>query len=528
MMRMRDMIELSIVRWAGAAATAAALALSAGAAPLGAQTGSAPQGARAAGQAPGQTNVLRLSMGEAVDMAFDANLQLKASRLSLDSADQGIAQARSAFLPLLNFSLSRNSTESQQVANSDGTRTNSSSALLQGGGSVSQSLPWYGSAYTVSWGGNRNTASGFATFNPQLGSQFVVSFQQPLWQGFGIDSNRANLETSQRSRVIADLAVQQSIVQLDTAVRNAYLNLISAIEQNKVANENMRVAEESLRQARARVEVGVAPEIEIVENEALVEGRRESVISTEADIQSAKDALRRLILDPSRPDYWTVDLEPSDTVTLTPPSIDVEAAIANARTSRLDLQQQRRNMEITDLNARVTENATKPSVDFTLNLRSSAFGGTQLLSPGQFSEIPYGTVLGDVFTFAYPAWTVGVNVGLPIGQTAAKAGLAQLRVQQRQQALTIEDAELRVVEQVRAAARDVETSYRRVQALQRSREANERQLEAEERRFAVGLSTTFQLQGRQTQLFQAKFSEVQAIIAYQRALINFERVQKIQ
>jgi outer membrane protein len=517
---MSKSVQLSVVQRVLTAAVVTGLAVSAGAGSALAQTAGTGQAAQPGG-------VLRLSMADAVDMAFEANLALKASRLDLDIADQSIAQARAVFLPLTSVSLSRNNTESQQAVNSDGTRTNSSTSTFTGGTSLSQALPWYGGNYTVSWGGNRNTASGLATFNPQLGSSFVVSFQQPLWQGFSIDRNRANLEANQRNRVIADLQVQQSVVQLDTAVRFAYLSLISAIEQNKVANENMRVAEESLRQARARVEVGVAPDIEIVENEAQVEGRRESVISTGADIQSAKDALRRLIFDPSRPDYWDIDIEPTDVITLTPPQIDVDTAIASARLNRLDLQQLRRNIDLIDLNARVTENSTKPSVDLNVNFRSSAFGGTQIVGPDDFAKISYGTVLGDTFTFAYPSWTVGVNVGLPIGQTAAKAGLAQIRVQQRQQALTLQDAELRVVEQVRSAARDVETSYRRVQALQRSREATERQLEAEERRFAVGLSTTFQLQSRQTQLFQAKFSEVQAMIAYQRALINFERVQKI-
>ncbi len=520
---MRTLLESLALRHARAAVVTS-VAFSLGATMAFAQTPSDP--ARG-GQTAQEGGVLRLTMDAALDMAFEANLALKASRLGLDIADQSIAQARSVFLPLTSVSLSRNSTESQQAVNSDGTRTNSSTSTFTGGTSLSQALPWYGGNYTVNWGGNRNTASGLATFNPQLGSSLSLTFVQPLWEGFSIDRNRATLESSQRNRVIADLQVQQSVVQLDTAVRFAYLSLISAIEQNKVANENMRVAEESLRQARARVEVGVAPEIEIVENEAQVEGRRESVISTEADIQTAKDALRRLILDPSRPDYWTLDIEPTDAITLEPPTIDVEAAIANAHANRIDLQQQRRNLEITELNERVTDNATKPSVDLNVNFRSSAFGGTQLIAPDEFAKISYGTVLGDTFTFAYPSWTVGVNVGIPLGLTGAKAGLAQIRVQQRQQQLSLQEAELRVVEQVRAAARDVETSYRRVQALQRSREATERQLEAEERRFAVGLSTTFQLQSRQTQLFQAKFSEVQAMIAYERALINFERVQKI-
>jgi outer membrane protein TolC len=291
-----------------------------------------------------------------------------------------------------------------------------------------------------------------------------------------------------------------------------------------VANENMRVAEESLRQARARVEVGVAPEIEIIENEAQVETQRVSVISTEAAIQDAKDALRRLILDPNRPDYWTVDLEPSDAPTLSEPQVDVEAAIAAALGSRLDLQQQRRNIDILDLNVRAVDDSTKPSVDLNLSFQAGAFGGTPL---DETARISFGAVLGDTFGFAYPTWTVGLRIGVPIGQTAAKTQLAQQRIAQRQEALALREAELSVIEQVRGAAREVENSYRRVRAVQASLAATQRQLDAEQRRFEVGLSTTFQLQQRQRDLFNARAQEVSATIAHQQALIRFARVQKI-
>lgn len=521
---MRTLLGYQELRCALSAVTVAALALSAGVAPARAQGAAAapPQ----TGPAP-QGQVLRLSMDAAVDMAMQANLGLQADRLNLDAADRRITQARAAFLPVADLSLSRTNSQSQPVANPDGTQLVSSSIRFTGGTQVRHLLPWYGTAYSVSWGGTRRSTSGRATFNPQLDSFVSLNFSQPLWQGFRIDGQRAGLETSQRNRVIADLQLEQRIVLLDTQVRFAYLALISAIEQNKVANENMRVAEESLRQARARVEVGVAPEIEIIENEAQVETQRVSVISTEAAIQDAKDALRRLILDPNRPDYWTVDLEPSDAPTLSEPQVDVEAAVAAALANRLDLQQQRRNIEILDLNARAVDDSTKPSVDLNLSLQASAFGGTQFLSPEETTRISFGSVLGDTFGFAFPTWTVGFSVGVPIGQTSAKAQLAQQRIAQRQEALALREAELSVIEQVRGAAREVENSYRRVRAVQASLAATQRQLDAEQRRFEVGLSTTFQLQQRQRDLFNARAQEVSATIAHQQALIRFARVQKI-
>jgi outer membrane protein TolC len=84
------------------------------------------------------------------------------------------------------------------------------------------------------------------------------------------------------------------------------------------------------------------------------------------------------------------------------------------------------------------------------------------------------------------------------------------------------------VQQIREAARRVENSYQRVLVNQTALRASEQQLEAEQRRFAAGLSTTLELQVRQGQLATARTAELNATIAYQRAWIEFERVQRTQ
>jgi outer membrane protein TolC len=88
--------------------------------------------------------------------------------------------------------------------------------------------------------------------------------------------------------------------------------------------------------------------------------------------------------------------------------------------------------------------------------------------------------------------------------------------------------QIAIVQQVRDAARQVETSYQRVLVTRTALRASEQQLDAEQRRFAAGLSTTLELQVRQGQLASARIAELSAVIAHNRALINFERIQKTQ
>ena len=141
--------------------------------------------------------------------------------------------------------------------------------------------------------------------------------------------------------------------------------------------------------------------------------------------------------------------------------------------------------------------------------------------------IGFGSVLGDAFGGTYPSWSTGVTVSYPLGHSSAEAALARSELQRQQEQLDLRQLELAIVGDVRQAARDVETSIRRVEAARAARAASESQLEAEDRKFAVGLSDNFQLQQRQRDLASARTSELNAIISYSNALIQFERVQKI-
>jgi outer membrane protein TolC len=492
---------------------------------------------QAAGQAaaPATGQALPLTMEQAVAMALEANLGLKAERLNLDIASHSVALARSAFLPRLDSSLGRRTSKSVPSDFTQGS-TDISSAGLSVSGSVSQNIRWFGGSYSLTWSGNRSTQiGGLSSFNPRLSSSLQVNFSQPLLRDLVVDSARNSLATSARQREITDIQLRGRIVATEASVRLAYLSLVGAIEGKKVAEQNMAIAQRSLEQSRARVKVGQSPQIEIIQSEAQVASNEEQLILADAQIATAEDNLRSLILEPGRADYWEVRLVPTDTIQLTAREIDLNDAIRNALANRLDLAAQKRSLEITNLNLRVGRNNTLPAVDFNVSYSASGTAGTQFEFGSGFpppiidrTDRTFGSALGDTFGGAYPSWSVGVTVSYPVGRTSAEIAYAQSQVQKRQQELGLQDLQLQIVREVRDAARQVQNSFQRVQATRTFREAAEQQLEAEERRFAVGISTTLDLQIRQSQLASARTSELNAMIAYNRALIILDRVQKTQ
>jgi len=500
--------------------------------PAAGQTLTSPQA-----PAPPQTPtgpVLQLTMDEAVAMAVESNIGLKAQRLSVDIAAEGVAGAEAAFKPTLSANLSTSSQTSLPSSFTQLTSGSISSATKSGGASVTQSLPWLGGTYLASWSNNLSTTTQPSpVFNPSIGSNVVFSFSQPLLRGFLIDSNRAGLANSQTARQVADLGLQLNTIELQDQVRLAYLQLIAANAVLDVNKSNYDLAQTELHNTEAQVAVGVSAKVEIVQSEVQVQQTKLSVIQAQGGVAAAQDQLRTLILDPSRPDYWAVQLEAKDQIVVEQRAIDVDAAVASALANRLDVIEARRNLEITKRTTRLDENLTKASVNAQAQYSATSSGGTQFLyngltgtSSGQ-SIKSYSSVLGETFSGAFPSWAVGVSVGYPIGRSVAEATLAQQRLTEQQAVLNLHNLELSVAAQVRQAARNVQTDFQIVQTARAALDASQQQFDAETRKKEQGLSDPFQYILKEQELSQAKVSYLQAEIQYNVDLMAFDRLQKV-
>jgi outer membrane protein TolC len=110
--------------------------------------------------------------------------------------------------------------------------------------------------------------------------------------------------------------------------------------------------------------------------------------------------------------------------------------------------------------------------------------------------------------------------------SAARASVARAKVQQSQIEVELRQIDLAVASDVSNAVVAVQNATERVQAAQAARELAQQQLDAENSKFAVGMSTNFQIVQAQRDLASAGNSELLAILSYRRALVEFERVQQ--
>ena len=71
-------------------------------------------------------------------------------------------------------------------------------------------------------------------------------------------------------------------------MRNAYFDLIGALEGYKVSLQSLQLAQESLKNNQTKVEVGTLAPIDIIEAEAEVASNEEAVINAEARIKTGR------------------------------------------------------------------------------------------------------------------------------------------------------------------------------------------------------------------------------------------------
>jgi outer membrane protein len=479
-------------------------------------------------------NLRRLSVDDAVKLSLEQNLGIRIQRIDPQIQDTGVAQARSLWAPNFSSTLARNSQSQQSTSILSGGTTSIANGTFSTLVGLSQTLPWGGS-YTGTFNNSRATTTNFyASYSPQLTSTVNLQYSQPLLRNYSIDQIRQTVQTSKKVRDLSDIQLQAVITGTVRSVKDAYWDLSYAIANLKAQQQSLELSQQSLRDNQKRVEIGTMAPIDIVQAQAEVASNEQGVIIADAAIKQAQDNLRALILDPGTADFWTVEFDPTDSTAFAAQSIDMDAAVRNALEKRADLLQAKNSLDQSDINIRYFNNQIKPDVNAQVSYIATAAGGlpvTNQVNPfGPTTNIPetgFGSVLGDVFKGSYPNWTVGVQIGYPLGLNTAHANLARAKLQYEQAQAQYKSLELQVATQVRTAARNVLTNQKRVQSAGVSRELQEKKLEAEEKKLAAGMSSTFFVFQAQRDLSVARVAEIQAISDYNKSLVDLEAVQLV-
>ncbi len=477
--------------------------------------------------------IVALSLEDALARALELNLDIQSARLNPRIQEAAMDQARAAFSPTLSTTLGHNDASSQSTSQLDGgarisTQRNTYNA------SLGQPLPWFGGRLNANFNNSRTeTDNSFATRNPSFNSSLSFSLTQPLLAGFRTDNQRTALKTQEIQGEITDIQVLTQIANISDQVRTAYWGLRSAIEQIEIQRRNLAQARELLAQNRVRVRLGSMSELQVVQAESQVANAEQSLLNAEIQWRNQELAFKRLLVSGPEDPFLRMTVNPTSLPAVSEPEVDIDSAIERALAQRADIQQQRRQMAITDLNLAVTENNLLPDLNLSASYSLQGVGGNLFDRSGLGGEAQlvkeggYLDGLDAILDRETPTWNLSVNFSYPIGNGAAKASLERARLQKRQTDIAIKAQELAIVTEVTDVGLSVRDTYLQLQAARRSREVAERNAYIELTRFNVGASTNYEVVQAQNALTTARLSELRAVINHVNALAQFERVQTV-
>jgi outer membrane protein len=479
---------------------------------------------------------VELTLDGAVERALERNLDIAVERLNPQTFDFALAALESNYRPTFtsNFGLrSQTSFARSQTAGGDVLTTET----LTGNSGFTQNMKFGGGSYSVTFNNNRQAQSdAFAIRNPAINSNFTAAYVQPLLRNFRIDGTRAQLQITQLNQQMSETQLRATIVRTLANVRNAYWDLLYAIQAQEVAENSLALATKLVEDNRARVEVGTLAPLDVVQAQAEQANRRQAVAQTTAATRTAELALKRLIVNGTEDPLWLATVEPVDRPTFSTESIDVAAAVRRALGNRTDLETSRRTLQANDISLRNLSDQQLPALDLTAQYGVAGIGGPQLIRDrnatigGSIIDVIPGGYSDALRTLANrdaPTWNLGLSFSYPIGSSGAQANLARARLQQRQTIAQQRQLELAIATEVTNAALQVEANRERWQAASVARELADLRTEAEQSRFDVGLSTNFFVVQAQRDLRDAQNAELRALLDYRRAQVELERVQEI-
>ncbi|HJR60223.1 MAG TPA: TolC family protein [Vicinamibacterales bacterium] len=474
---------------------------------------------------------VNLTEQEAVARATERNLTLISERITPQTWDFTMAATRANYQMNLTSTVSNNSQVRLTTdIFSGGNRITTDSQSWSAG--LAQNVWWGGGNYTVNWTNSRSsTDSESTTFNPSFNSGLQARFTQPLLRNFKIDNTRATILTNEISQNIAELNLSASEVSVLAQTRNAYWELVYARQAVEAAEQSLELATKLVGDNRMRVEIGTMAPIDVVQAQAEEANRRQQLVTAQATLRNNELALKRLIVSGTDDELWRATIVPVDRPTVTAQPLDLESAVRNALSQRTDLAITKMNLEAADITLRSLHNQTLPNLDLIGQYNLTGQGGTFIDRDRLTGEINqtfpggYADALRAITGFDAPQWNIQVQFAYPIGTSAQEANVARQRLLRRQTESSLKTTELQIATEVTAAALAVRNSLEAMQAATVSRALSEQRLQAVQSKFDVGMSTNFEVVQAQRDLNDARNSELRQQLNYQRALVDFQRVQ---
>jgi TolC family type I secretion outer membrane protein len=332
----------------------------------------------------------------------------------------------------------------------------------------------------------------------------AIQARQVLYAGGSV---RAALDSQKVLREAALLELRGVINNALLEVRTRFYNVLLAREQIRVQEENVKLLQEQLQNARNRFEAGSVSNFEVLRAEVELANAKPQLIRARNSFRTSTDQLRQSLgfTNTTRENLRRTP-EFIGTLEFTPTSYDLQASLDLARTNRPDLLRFAKLAQAQERNIDFARAGYRPTLDLV--------GSYGLFKDNRSNDF------GD----SRDGWTIGVESSWAIFDGRATSGrVAQARSQYRQSELLVDEQTLAVEVEVRSALSSLQEAAELAEAAVKVVGQAEESLRLANARYSAGSATQLDVLQAQVALTQARDNQLQANYSYNVALANLRR-----
>ncbi len=452
-----------------------------------------------------------LTLGDVLHTTLANNLAVRIQELNRQNARDEIDAARGIYDLQTNSRLNHSRSVFASRSSNGVTSTRSSgrttvdtfsagaSQLLPSGGQVSLDYTAQNSETRSRSRSGAFSASSKSENDPQ---ELALGVTQPLLRGFGPTVTNAPINIAKNdARISYEQFRLQLMQQLGGALRS-YWDLIFAINNFDVQKVAMEQARELLRTNKVKYETGWSPITDVLQAQAQVADRQQSMLTAARQVQDVMDQLKNQMNIPRNIPEWRLQFIPLQKPTFFETAYDEDASMRLALLKRPEAIQSdlvKRNDLIRE---RVARNNTLPQLNVD--------GSLGLVDPGSGA----GKGLDN--------YSAGLTFNYPLQNRTARARLRQARANVEVSDLDIEQTRQNILQQVRTSFRAIQIARQQIDVSRAAIEYETQKLQSERERYDVGIATSFELLSFQNDYALAQVRYLQAVVNYNKSLIDFE------
>jgi len=480
---------------------------------------------------------IRLSLGQAVQMALANNKDIELARQNVLAAEWDLKGTAAQYDPRSTFSSFYEHTKIPVASFLSGGVNGS---VLQSDLSAGYRLEGFagkgGGTYEMNFSSlRRSTNNIFAALNPQYPSELMFRYTQPLGRGRSFSTRLKDIEIAQKNSRLTQAQFRQSATETIVEVQRAYWDLVFARQSLTIQNETLRDFRARLEVDRRRAGNGMLAAIEVVGTEARTAQSEEAVYGAVEDLTRAENALKNLIAENHEARLWNASIVPTDDFTPALTEITLQDALADAMANRLELEESDIIREINAVEERYYRDQTRPQIDVVSSYGITGLGGpfvdnaavNRLIGPTAalpgFLEGGYGQSLANLAQNRFNNFRVGVQISLPLHNRTAEAKLGRALVERQRVATQQEKLKQLVQMDVRNSVQAVRTAESKRRAASTIRASLEQQFASDQRKLTVGYSAAYTVLERQISLAGARLKELRAELEQSKASAELQR-----